>query len=174
MKFPPAKLVKKIIGQKSKGQTLVEVIVALAFFSLAGTAFLAVIVYSLNNATFTRQKTDAAQLARKRLEEIRKVRDVWGFEYIRTQTEFVPSSVSFHRVVPSNWTIDCSSSSGCLKLDQAVNGIDYTSTIRLTCFEVDAVNCAFSVSYFDVQIQVSWIFKGASKTIALNDRLAKF
>ena len=57
------------------GFTLVEVLVAIAIFSLAVTALMAALASGISNTTFAKQKMTATYLAQEGIEYVRNVRD---------------------------------------------------------------------------------------------------
>lgn len=63
---------------KSRGQTIIEVIVALTLITLFLSGIVVVELYAIKNANYARDKSLATRLARQQLERARVVRDTAG------------------------------------------------------------------------------------------------
>lgn len=68
---------KKLVIQKNTGFTLVEVLVAIAIFSLAVLSMMVILGGSLSHINYAKKKTTATYLAQEGIEYIRNLRDTF-------------------------------------------------------------------------------------------------
>ncbi len=133
-----------------KGQTLIEVLVALATSVVIASAIITLAIYSLNNTQFSKAQSLATQYAQEGMEIVRSIRDD---DYTTYQNLFLASPVTKTiyclpvgntNLVPPGGTTSCDSTS-------AVNGfireIDLTIGTPLT-------GCSNSVD--EVETTVKW------------------
>ena len=128
------------------GQSLVELIIALVVAGIILVSLVRVVVISLNNVEFSRNKNFSLHLAQSKIEEIRKDRDFLGWE------KFLE---------------------GCLdeeeKLDELGNFDDDGKFTRKTTFLKDEGN-----QKVDVKIEVFWSDSKGQHSSIVNSTLTKW
>jgi Tfp pilus assembly protein PilV len=69
--------------KKNRGQTIVEIVVALGVLVLVVLALVSVTTVSARNAQFARNQALATQYAQEGIERIRNCRDTWGWDFLQ-------------------------------------------------------------------------------------------
>ena len=128
------------------GQSLVELIIALVVAGIISVSLVRVVVISLNNVEFSRNKNFSLHLAQSKIEEIRKNRDSLDWE------KFLESCLDEEE-----------------KLDELGNFDDDGKFTRKTTFLKDEGN-----QKVDVKIEVFWSDSKGQHSSIVNSTLTKW
>jgi type II secretory pathway pseudopilin PulG len=117
---------KKLSSQK--GQTLIEMMIALSIVVLVLLALITLITVSLRNASFSKNHSLATQYAQEALEEVRALRDQEGWEDFEDACDENFSSLLTPLPSMFNRTIDCEGSVNSKTVTATVSWTDGTGT----------------------------------------------
>ena len=127
----------------NRGQSLVEVVVAVGAMSLLLVALLALVVMSIKNSRLAKDRAKAVALAQGGVELMRAYRDY-------SWTEFSIFATGDDYVLESDWTVDT------VGLGEVATGCDEISYMDETNFYSRCVKLSSGASVVDVQVTVSW------------------
>lgn len=121
-----------------KGQSLVEVIVAVGAMSLLLVALLSLVSLSLRNSRLARDRAQAVALAQEGVELLRAYRDyAWS--------ELVSLSNGTNYNLPENWVVEDGLSQGCISERQINNR--FWRCVRLSLPQAGEVEVNANVSW---------------------------
>jgi type II secretory pathway pseudopilin PulG len=125
------------MARVSKGQSLIEAIVAVGMVSLLMVSLLALVSLSLKNARVAKARTTAVSLAQEGIELMRAYRDYnWNTFFSKADNNYD---------LPLNWVVTDALSDPCPN-QPAVNQI-FWRCVRLTAIDADEVTAEISVSW---------------------------
>ena len=141
--------------KSSKGQSLVEVVVAIGAMSLLLVALLTTISLSIKNSRVAKDRTQAVSLANEGIELMRAYRDYdfdtfWG-EVSVTQYD-----------LPYNWVVEDGLLASCSTTEFEIRDF-FRRCVRLTLVDVSSV---------DVEVEVSWQEGSRVNQVIQNTRLS--
>lgn len=132
--------------KNQRGQTLLEVLLALGATLLVVGAITTVVISSLNNAQFTKNQNLANNYAREGLEVIRKIRDSDWTEFRLYSNSYCLSNVSSHiDLLPLAAGANC----GPNLLGIFSRQVDLTHTTTPECADGNSISSL-------VKVTVSW------------------
>ena len=144
----------------NKGQSLVEVVVAVGAMSLLLVALLALVVTSIKNSRLAKDRAKAVALAQGGVELMRAYRDY-------SWTEFSSFATGDDYVLDSSWTVDI------VGLGGVITGCDELSYMDATNFYSRCVKLSsVGASAVDIQVTVSWQEGSQLQQTVQNTRLS--
>ena len=141
--------------KSSKGQSLVEVVVAIGAMSLLLVALLTTISLSIKNSRLAKDRTQAVSLANEGIELMRAYRD-YDFD-----TFWGEVSVSQYDL-PYNWVVEDGLLASCSTTEFEIRDF-FRRCVRLTLVDVSSV---------DVEVEVSWQEGSRVNQVIQNTRLS--
>lgn len=141
--------------KSSKGQSLVEVVVAIGAMSLLLVALLTTISLSIKNSRVAKDRTQAVSLANEGIELMRAYRD-YDFD-----TFWGEVSVSQYDL-PYNWVVEDGLLASCSTTEFEIRDF-FRRCVRLTLVDVSSV---------DVEVEVSWQEGSRVNQVIQNTRLS--
>lgn len=144
-------------AQKFKGQTLIEVVVALGVVVALALSLVTTTLVTQKSSRSAKNNTQATKLVQQSIEQMRVLRDRKGFSYLNT----VPPKNSCLVLTstnpdPQSWSLDgCPGLGEIIPLDQT----NFTRRIELATGTVIDKN-------LKVQVTVTWLESGGSQTVS--------
>lgn len=121
-----------------KGQSLVEVVVAVGAMSLLLVALLSLVSLSIRNSRLARDRAQAIALAQEGVELMRAYRDY-------TWSELLSLSDGTNYNLPENWVVEDGLNQGCISERQINNR--FWRCVRLSLAQAGEVEVNVSVSW---------------------------